>query len=155
MDAHDIEANALASQAQTEHVSADSEQLLEADRALVEATDTSSDDINISTENLDTDNKIIQNTSAQEANEEESEQAVDSEVAQPTKEETQAAKSKTTIASYKNMIENVAEQLLPQKSMFNLTTPKVPKARSRKPKLDQKKLTQVEKPESDNTDSES
>ncbi len=155
VDAHDIEANALASQAQTEHVSADSEQLLEADLALAEATDASSDDINIGTENLDTDNKIIENTGAQEANEEEIEQAVDSEVAQPTKEETQAAKSKTTIASYKNMIENVAEQLLPQKSMFNLTTPKVPKARSRKPKVDQKKLTQVEKPESDDTDSES
>ncbi len=155
VDAHDIEANALASQAQTEHVSADSEQLLEVDRALEKATDESADDVNIGIENLDTENKVIENTGTQEANEEESAQASESEVEQPTKEETQAAKSKTTIASYKNMIENVAEQLLPQKSMFNLTTPKVPKARSRKPKMDQKKLIQAEKPESDDTDSES
>ena len=55
------------------------------------------------------------------------------------------AKAKTTIASYKNMIENVAEQLLPQTGMFNLTTPKVPKARSRKPKTEHKKPTQAEK----------
>ncbi|ERL55503.1 Rne/Rng family ribonuclease [Psychrobacter aquaticus] len=155
VNAHDIEANALASQAQTEHVSADSEQLLEADQALAKATDESADDVNIGIEDLDTENKVIENTGSQEVNEQESAQATESEVAQPTKEETQAAKSKTTIASYKNMIENVAEQLLPQKSMFNLTTPKVPKARSRKPKMDQKKLTQAEKPESDDTDSES
>ena len=60
-------------------------------------------------------------------------------------EEEQAARSKTTIASYKNMIENVAEQLLPQQSnMFNLTAPKVPKARSRKAKSEPKKPTQSE-----------
>ncbi|WP_350649831.1 hypothetical protein, partial [Pseudomonas sp. HY13-MNA-CIBAN-0226] len=76
-------------------------------------------------------------------------------VEQLTKEESQAAKSKTTIASYKNMIENVAEQLLPQTGMFNLTTPKVPKARSRKPKTDHKKPTQAEKLESGESDSES
>ncbi len=76
------------------------------------------------------------------------------------KEDSQANKSKTTIASYKNMIENVAEQLLPQTGMFNLTTPKVPKARSRKPKIEHKKPTQVEKMEgdasleSDDTDTE-
>lgn len=57
-----------------------------------------------------------------------------------------ATPSKTTIASYKNMIENVAEQLLPQQSnLFNLTTPKVPKARSRKSKTEHKKPTQAEK----------
>ena len=50
------------------------------------------------------------------------------------------------------MIENVAEQLLPQKGMFNLTTPKVPKARARKPKAEHKKPTQAEKAESDNSD---
>ena len=50
------------------------------------------------------------------------------------------------------MIENVAEQLLPQKGMFNLTTPKVPKARARKPKADHKKPTQAEKLESDDSD---
>ena len=47
------------------------------------------------------------------------------------------------------MIENVAEQLLPQKGMFNLTTPKVPKARTRKPKAEHKKPTQAEKSETD------
>ena len=71
------------------------------------------------------------------------------------KEDSQAGKSKTTIASYKNMIESVAEQLLPQTGMFNLTTPKVPKARSRKPKTDHVKPTQAEKSENDNSDSES
>ncbi|GAF57671.1 ribonuclease E [Psychrobacter sp. JCM 18902] len=53
------------------------------------------------------------------------------------------------------MIENVAEQLLPQTGMFNLTTPKVPKARSRKPKTEHKKPTQAEKLEADDSDSES
>jgi ribonuclease E len=67
-----------------------------------------------------------------------------------TAEEEQAAPSKTTIASYKNMIENVAEQLLPQQSnMFNLTTPKVPKARSRKAKNEPKKSTQSEQKSQD------
>ncbi|MFZ2554757.1 hypothetical protein, partial [Psychrobacter urativorans] len=71
------------------------------------------------------------------------------------KEDSQASKSKTTIASYKNMIENVAEQLLPQTGMFNLTTAKVPKARTRKPKTEHKKPTQAEKAETDESDSES
>ncbi|WP_131668404.1 Rne/Rng family ribonuclease [Psychrobacter pygoscelis] len=61
-----------------------------------------------------------------------------------------AASSKTTIASYKNMIENVAEQLLPQQSsLFNLTTPKVPKSRSRKSKTEHKKPTQSEQQSQD------
>ncbi|WP_299185739.1 Rne/Rng family ribonuclease [uncultured Psychrobacter sp.] len=72
-----------------------------------------------------------------------------------TKEDSQAAKSKTTIASYKNMIESVAEQLLPQTGMFNLTTPKVPKARSRKPKSEHIKPTQAEKSENDHSNSDS
>ena len=71
------------------------------------------------------------------------------------KEDSQGNKSKTTIASYKNMIENVAEQLLPQTGMFNLTTAKVPKARSRKPKTEHKKPTQAEKAETDDTDTDS
>ena len=71
------------------------------------------------------------------------------------KEEDQTGKSKTTIASYKNMIENVAEQLLPQTGMFSLTTPKVPKARSRKPKAEHKKPSQAEKSESESSDSDS
>lgn len=57
-----------------------------------------------------------------------------------------ATPSKTTIASYKNMIENVAEQLLPQPaSLFNLTTPKVPKSRSRKVKSEPKKSAAADK----------
>ena len=73
------------------------------------------------------------------------------------KDDAQAGKSKTTIASYKNMIENVAEQLLPQTGMFSLTTPKVPKARARKPKTEHKKPTQAEKlaTDSESTDSNS
>ena len=50
------------------------------------------------------------------------------------------------------MIENVAEQLLPQTGMFNLTTPKVPKARSRKPKTEHKKPTQAEKTDAEDAD---
>ena len=47
------------------------------------------------------------------------------------------------------MIENVAEQLLPQPTtLFNLTTPKVPKARSRKSKTEHKKPTQAEQSQS-------
>ncbi|WP_435979828.1 Rne/Rng family ribonuclease [Psychrobacter sp. DM4] len=70
------------------------------------------------------------------------------------RDDAQTSKSKTTIASYKNMIENVAEQLLPQSGMFNLTTPKVPKARSRKPKTDHKKPTQVEQADANSSDNE-
>ncbi len=71
------------------------------------------------------------------------------------KEDSQAGKSKTTIASYKNMIESVAEQLLPQTGMFNLTTPKVPKARSRKPKAEHAKPTQAEKSDTNESDNDS
>ena len=53
------------------------------------------------------------------------------------------------------MIENVAEQLLPQTGMFSLTTAKVPKARSRKPKTEHKKPTQAEKVEMDDSDTDS
>ena len=123
VDAHNLEAAALASQAQTDDISADREQMLELES------------------NKATESDSVQ-TQAAQAEEKESEQL--------TKEDNQA-KSKTTIASYKNMIENVAEQLLPQSGMFNLTTPKVPKARSRKPKADHKKLTQVEKAEANDT----
>lgn len=78
----------------------------------------------------------------------------DSESAATGEDSAGAEKSKTTIASYKNMIENVAEQLLPQTGMFNLTTPKVPKARTRKPKTEHKKPTQAEKAEAENSDKE-
>ena len=139
VDAHKVEATALANQAQTDDITAESEQLLKAEEALGEANARSND---------------IEPTDAKgvEIEETETEQPI---VEQSTKEESQAAKSKTTIASYKNMIENVAEQLLPQTGMFNLTTPKVPKARSRKPKTDHKKPTQAEKLESDESDNES
>lgn len=142
VEAHELEATAIASEAQTDAVSADSEHLLIADQAQHSATEPAE----------------AENTIAEEADIAQSEvvaQADDSIVEQPTKEEIQAAKSKTTIASYKNMIENVAEQLLPQKGMFNLTTPKVPKARARKPKPEHKKPTQAEKSESDDADIES
>lgn len=48
-------------------------------------------------------------------------------------------KGKTTPASYKNMIESVAEQLKPSVgTVLNLPTPKVPKARTRKAKVTEK-----------------
>ncbi|WP_201547119.1 Rne/Rng family ribonuclease [Psychrobacter immobilis] len=149
VDAHDVEANALTNQSQTDDVSADSEQLLKVEHALEEENAAQSD-----AEVKDTDTE----TTVSDVEQSETEQVPQptEPVAEPaTKEEIQAAKSKTTIASYKNMIENVAEQLLPQKGMFNLTTPKVPKARTRKPKTEHKKPTQAEKSESDDTDSES
>lgn len=157
IDAQNVDATALANQAQTDDVSADSEELLKVEQAL-EAEDTGQSKVNtveaqnvetVDTEAKDADADVEQseNEQASESTEQLSEQA--------TKEEIQAAKSKTTIASYKNMIENVAEQLLPQKGMFNLTTPKVPKARTRKPKAEHKKPTQAEKSENDDSDSES
>lgn len=157
VDAQNIDAAALANQAQTDDVSADSEELLKVEQVLEaenaeqpEVNAVAADNVEVAdTEAKDTDSDVEQSETEQasESTEQLSEQA--------TKEEIQAAKSKTTIASYKNMIENVAEQLLPQKGMFNLTTPKVPKARTRKPKAEHKKPTQAEKSENDDSDSES
>ena len=162
VDAHNVEANALANQSQTDDVSADSEQLLKVEHALEEENAAQSDTDAVEAEDLKTADAEVKDadteTTVSDVDQGETEQASASTepVAEPaTKEEIQAAKSKTTIASYKNMIENVAEQLLPQKGMFNLTTPKVPKARTRKPKTEHKKPTQAEKSESDDTDSES
>lgn len=162
IDAQNVDATALANQAQTDDVSADNEELLKVEQAL-EAENAEQPEVNavaaqnvetVDTEAKDADSDVEQSETEQasEPTEQLSEQA--------TKEEIQAAKSKTTIASYKNMIENVAEQLLPQKGMFNLTTPKVPKARTRKPKAEHKKPTQAEKTETngsgaDDSDSES
>ncbi|GAF51943.1 LOW QUALITY PROTEIN: ribonuclease E [Psychrobacter sp. JCM 18900] len=150
-NAHDVEATALANQAQTDDISVDSEQLLEVERAQSEAKDA---EVETSTEQT-----VNEVEDAAENIAAETEQTTDSAVEESTKEaskeDSQAAKSKTTIASYKNMIENVAEQLLPQTGMFNLTTPKVPKARSRKPKTEHKKPTQAEKLASDDVDSDS
>ncbi|MGM8885933.1 Rne/Rng family ribonuclease [Psychrobacter sp. 1U2] len=127
VDADEVEATALSREAQAESITAESEQLLQEEQALV------------SQESLET---SVADESA----------ITDSEVA--ATDSTGAEKSKTTIASYKNMIENVAEQLLPQTGMFNLTTPKVPKARTRKPKTEHKKPTQAEKAEAESIDKE-
>ena len=160
VDAHKVEATALANQSQTDDVSADSEQLLKVEQALEEENAAQSDAVEA--EDLKTADAEVKDADTEitvsDVEQSETEQVPEptEPVAEPaTKEEIQAAKSKTTIASYKNMIENVAEQLLPQKGMFNLTTPKVPKARTRKPKTEHKKPTQAEKSESDDTDSES
>lgn len=153
VDPQNVDATALANQAQTDDVSADSEELLKVEQAL-EAENAEQPEVNaveadkvqtVDTEakDADGDSDVVQNENEQAS--ESTEQLYE----QATKEEIQAAKSKTTIASYKNMIENVAEQLLPQKGMFNLTTPKVPKARTRKPKAEHKKPTQAEKSETD------
>ena len=162
VDAHKVEATALASQSQTDDVSADSEQLLKIEHALEEENAAQSDTDAVEAEELKTEDAEVKDADTEitvsdvEQGETDQASASTEPVAEPaTKEEIQAAKSKTTIASYKNMIENVAEQLLPQKGMFNLTTPKVPKARTRKPKTEHKKPTQAEKSESDDTDSES
>ncbi|MCG3880904.1 Rne/Rng family ribonuclease [Psychrobacter sp. Ps3] len=122
VDADDVEAAALSREAQAENISAESEQLLQEEQALASK------------------DAQKQSTAAEVA-------TADSETA--AADNAGAEKSKTTIASYKNMIENVAEQLLPQTGMFNLTTPKVPKARTRKPKTEHKKPTQAEKAEAE------
>ncbi|HJH09950.1 MAG TPA: ribonuclease, partial [Psychrobacter pasteurii] len=66
-----------------------------------------------------------------------------SEVTQEAKSEAQdssaGASNKTSIETYKSMIENISEQLLPQTGLLNLTSPKVPKARTRKTKEESKK----------------
>ncbi len=155
VDAQNVEATALTTQAQTDNVSMESEQLLEADQTLSKTDNVQADDEGMGTQNAETERTDISADNVQTASVASTEQIAASEVEQPTKEDSQAAKSKTTIASYKNMIENVAEQLLPQTGMFNLTTPKVPKARSRKPKVDHKKPTQAEKLEADDTNNDS
>ncbi|MGR3899128.1 Rne/Rng family ribonuclease [Psychrobacter sp. 1176_08] len=155
VEAHNVEATALTTQAQTDDVSMDSEQLLEADQTLSKADDKQADNENVGTQSVEAEHTGIDTDNVETASVVSTEQATASEVEQPIKEDSQAAKSKTTIASYKNMIENVAEQLLPQTGMFNLTTPKVPKARSRKPKVDHKKPTQAEKLEADDANNES
>ena len=134
IDAHKVTATALTGAAQAENISADSEQLLQASTELKATFDelTDSNESNSVTMLADDDATVEQVSS----------------------DDSQAHKSKTTIASYKNMIENVAEQLLPQMSMFNLTTPKIPKARTRKPKTEHKKPMQAEKLEADDADSE-
>lgn len=79
-----------------------------------------------------------------------------SEVLQDAKSEAQdnsATSNKTSIETYKSMIENISEQLLPQTGLLNLTSPKVPKARSRKTKEEPKKQTQSDSESGDNNDS--
>lgn len=159
IDAQNVDATALANQAQTDDISADSEELLKVEQVL-EAENAEQPEVNAvaakNVETVDTEAKDADADSDVEQSEtEQASEPTEQLSEQATKEEIQAAKSKTTIASYKNMIENVAEQLLPQKGMFNLTTPKVPKARTRKPKAEHKKPTQAEKSENDDSDSES
>ena len=167
VDAQNVDATALANQSQTDDVSADSEELLKVEQAL-EAEDSGQTDVDaVEAQNFEaadtkvTDAKVkdtdseISVSDVEQSETEQASEPTEQLSEQATKEEIQAAKSKTTIASYKNMIENVAEQLLPQKGMFNLTTPKVPKARTRKPKAEHKKPTQAEKSENDDSDSES
>ena len=139
IDAHEVAATALTGAVQAEEVSTVSEQLLETDAELKAGNS------ELPTESaLPADDFSAIEGSLPEA---------DAEIL--AKEDSQAGKSKTTIASYKNMIENVAEQLLPQTGMFNLTTAKVPKARTRKPKTEQKKPSLAEKVETDDADSDS
>ena len=139
LDAHNIEANALTAQSQADDISIESNQMLQVEQALHEVKGDSQPQIMPD----EADDSLTANAVKEDTQ----------------KEDSQAAKSKTTIASYKNMIENVAEQLLPQMGVFNLTTPKVPKSRSRKPKTEPKtepkKPNQAEKIENaDSSDSD-
>ena len=152
LDAHKVAATALTGAVQAEEVSTESEQLLEADAeskaenyALPNESALPAEDFSAAEDSLSAESSpLLAEGSLPET---------DAEIS--AKEDSQAGKSKTTIASYKNMIENVAEQLLPQTGMFNLTTAKVPKARARKPKTEQKKPIPAEKVETDDADSDS
>ena len=118
-------ATALTTPVNADEVTSESSQLLEADRAIKTS---------LTAQAVDVTSTLVEESA---------------------KEDFQAGKSKTTIASYKNMIENVAEQLSPQKGVFNLTAAKVPKARSRKPRTEPKKPTQIDSTEaasSENSD---
>ena len=143
VDAHNVAATALTSAMQADDVSAESEQLLEADASLkAQSAERSNEGLLDVESSLPTEGSLPAEGSL-----------IESEAL--AKDDSQGNKSKTTIASYKNMIENVAEQLLPQTGMFSLTTAKVPKARSRKPKTEHKKPTQAEKVEMDDADTDS
>ena len=72
---------------------------------------------------------------------------------QETQESSATASNKTSIETYKSMIENISEQLLPQTGLLNLTSPKVPKARSRKTKEEQKKQVQADNTSENNNES--
>ena len=108
VEAQNVEATALTTQAQTDDVSMDSEQLLEADQMLSKADDKQADNENVGTQSVEAEHTGIDTDNVETASVASTEQATASEVEQPIKEDSQAAKSKTTIASYKNMIENVA-----------------------------------------------
>ena len=91
-------------------------------------------------------------------------QAQDSSGPQESTEANKASTSgKTSVESYKSMIENVSEQLLSQTGLLNLTAAKVtakpiskvPKARTRKPKTEHKKPTQAEQQDSNNDEDNS
>ena len=149
VDAHKVVATALTGAAQAAEISAESEQLLEADAQLKAESAQLLDEGFLTVEG----SLPAEGSSTAEGSLPAESFLLESEAL--AKEDSQGNKSKTTIASYKNMIENVAEQLLPQTGMFNLTTAKVPKARSRKPKTEHKKPTQAEKAETDDTDTDS
>lgn len=63
--------------------------------------------------------------------------------------DTAEERTKTTIAKYKNMIESVAEQLLPQSASLLIPTAKIPKARTRKAKSEHKKPSKAEESQDD------
>ena len=80
---------------------------------------------------------------------------------EPQKSETSRSPKKSAIANYKNMIENVAEQLLPQVGILSLAVPKATKTASKataksatkataiKPKIAPKKTRTSNKPKSE------
>ena len=77
------------------------------------------------------------------------------ETASPEADEQESSSSnKTSIESYKSMIETISEQLLPQTGLLNLTSPKVPKARSRKEKEGSKKQGDTDSNTDQATDSD-
>lgn len=170
LEAHKIAASALTSEPKSAQIEQESSAILIEDAEVKQHLDVASQKAEMTEVDSELDRKTAEVTEDQESKSATPESATPESATQETTEATaetsttdsdqsaqalatetqvadeeQAARSKTTIASYKNMIENVAEQLLPQQSnMFNLTTPKVPKARSRKVKNEPKKLTQSE-----------
>nr|WP_317200738.1 Rne/Rng family ribonuclease [uncultured Psychrobacter sp.] len=133
--------------AQADTAQTEAKQTVEADEVAASALSSQEQ-----ADDVTTDSEQALLTDADHSQTDEAQDAADSSDA--ANDDAQASKSKTTIASYKNMIENVAEQLLPQTGMFNLTTPKVPKARTRKPKTEHKKPTQAEQADANNSNEE-
>ncbi|WP_227429809.1 Rne/Rng family ribonuclease [Psychrobacter sp. I-STPA6b] len=155
-------ANALASESQAQAVEKESEQMLHhADISSVQNEVTASDisDIDNNSDKAEASTEVVQEKISEISHTEsevEDDSPAENNANSDAQNEAKAEAGKTSVESYKSMIETVSEQLLSQTGLFNLTpakvTPKagskVPKSRTRKPKTEHKKPTQAERQKS-------